>query len=124
MAKRVPSEQQLEEIRALAAEWGKIVARRIGPEGAGSLDFAAMEQIAAAAAAGLTEGTLGVLLEHRAQALDAEPPCPDCGRACAVTHEDRPLTVQGGTQVHLREPVCHCPTCRRDFFPPAPRSGS
>jgi hypothetical protein len=123
MAKRKPSEQQLAEIRALAAEWGKIVARRIGPEGAGSLDFAAMEQIAAAAAAGLTEGTLGILLDQHAATLGAEHPCPDCGRACAVKHEDRTLTVKGGTQIPLQEPICHCPDCRRDFFPPAVRVG-
>jgi hypothetical protein len=124
MAKGKPSEQQLAEIRALAAEWGKIVVRRIGPEGTGALDFAAMEQIAAAAAAGLTEGTLGVLLEQQARSLGIESPCPDCGRACAAQHEDRPLTVKGGVQVPLHEPVCHCPDCRRDFFPPAARPGS
>ena len=123
MAKSKPSEQQLAEIRALASEWGKIVARRLGPDGAGSLDFAAMEQVAAAAAAGLTEGTMGVLLNQHAQALGAEHPCPDCSRACEVKHEDRPLTVKGGVQVPLREPVCHCPACRRDFFPPASRPG-
>jgi hypothetical protein len=123
MAKGKPSEQQLAEIRELAAEWGKIVARRIGPE-SGSFDFAAMEQIAAAAAAGLTEGTLGVLVDQQAQSLGAFPPCPDCGRLCAVDHEDRLLTVKGGVQVPLHEPVCHCPDCRRDFFPPKARSGS
>jgi hypothetical protein len=24
-----------------------------------------------------------------------------------------------GSTVTPREPVCHCPACRRDFFPPA-----
>lgn len=123
MAKRKPSEQQLAEIRAFAAEWGKIVARRLGPEPDG-LDFAAMEQIAAAAAAGLTEGTLGVLLDQQAAALGANHPCPDCGRASPVQREDRTVTVKGGTQIPLHEPVCHCPDCRRDFFPRAPLSGS
>ena len=124
MAKGKPSQQQLAEIRALAAEWGKIVARRSDPEGSGSLNFAAMEQIAAAAAAGLTEGTLGVLVDQQARRLGSAHPCPDCGRACAVKHEDRTLTVKGGAQVLLHEPVCHCPDCRRDFFPPAARPGS
>ena len=32
MAKRKPTEQQLREIREFAAQWGKIVARRFGPE--------------------------------------------------------------------------------------------
>jgi hypothetical protein len=123
MAQRQPSEQQLREIRELAAQWGKIVARRLGPE-SGPLDFAAMEQVAAAAAAGLTEGTLGVLLDQQAQTLGGEHPCPGCGRACPLTYEDRTLTVQGGTPVPLHEPVCHCPACRRDFFPPAALPGA
>src|SRR5262245_25182305 len=122
MAKGKPTPQQLAEIRHLAAQSAKMVARRIGPE-SGPLDFAALEQIAAAAAAGLTEGTLSVLLDQQAAALGCEHPCPDCGRACAVNHEVRPLTVKGGTQIPLQEPVCHCPDCRRDFFPPAARSG-
>jgi len=123
MAKGKPSQQQLAEVRELAAQWGKIVARRIGPE-SGPLDFAAMEQIALAAAAGLTEGTLGVLVDQQTATLGLEHPCPDCGRACPVNHEDRPLTVKGGTQIPLHEAVCHCPDCRRDFFPPTARPGS
>jgi hypothetical protein len=122
MARRKLSEQKLQEIRDLAAEWGKIVARRVSPE-AGPLDFAAMEQVAAAAANGLTQGTLAVLLEQQAAALPAEHPCPECGRACPIQHEDRSLTVKGGSQVLFHEPVCHCPDCRRDFFPPAARPG-
>lgn len=114
------SEQKLQEIRELAAGWGKIVARRaFGDSAPGEgIDFATMEQLAAAAAAGLTEGTLGILLEQQAQALSPQMPCPDCGRLCDTGHEDRPLAVKGGVSVNLHEPVCHCPDCRRDFFPP------
>ena len=79
-----------------------------------------MEQVAAAAATGLTEGTLDTLLEQHAQTLGTEQPCPDCGRLCAVDFEDRPLAVHGG-QLTLHEPVSHCPDCRRDFFPCGPR---
>jgi hypothetical protein len=78
----------------------------------------ALEQVAAAAAQGLTEGTLTTLLGQQARALPAEQPCPECGRLCPVGSEPRPLTVKGG-QLTLDEPVCHCPDCRRDFFPPA-----
>lgn len=122
MSQRKLSAEKLQEIRELAAGWGNIVARRaLGDEsGPGEgLEFAAMEQLAAAAAAGLTEGTLAVLFERQAQALPKEQPCPDCGRLCPVGHEDRPLAVKGGARVNLHEPVCHCPDCRRDFFPPA-----
>jgi hypothetical protein len=110
------SDQKLQEIRELAAGWGKIVARRANESGE-PLDLCAMERLAAAAAAGLTEGTLGTLLEQQAQSLSTQQPCPDCGRLCAVGHEDRPLAVKGAL-LNLREPVCHCPDCRRDFFPP------
>jgi hypothetical protein len=120
MAQRTPSAEKLQEIQQLAAGWGKIIARRVfGEAGPGTdLDFMALEQIAAAAARGLTEGTLASLVEQQAQTLPAEQPCPDCGRLCPVGSEPRPLTVRGG-QLTLHEPVCHCPDCRRDFFPPA-----
>jgi hypothetical protein len=126
MSQHTPSPQKLQEIHDVAAAWGKIIARRAfgepGPDR--QIDFMAMEQVAAAAAGGLTEGTLTTLLEQQAQTLDDEQPCPDCGRLCPVTTKDRPLTIQGG-RLTLLEPICHCPDCRRDFFPPTaiPASG-
>jgi hypothetical protein len=63
------------------------------------LDFRALEQIAAAAARGLTEGTLATLLEQQTQALPAEQPCPDCGRLGPVGSEARPLTVRGNPAI-------------------------
>lgn len=112
--------QELLNIHELAAQWGKIVARRaFGDSGPGlGVDFFALEQVAEAAARGLTEGTLAALLEQQAQTLPAEQPCPDCGHLSAVGYEPRALTGRGGT-LQYREPVCHCPACRRDFFPPA-----
>src|SRR5262245_23461113 len=120
MSQRTVSPEKLQEIQELAAGWGKIIARRVyGEPGPGTdVDFTALEQIAAAAARGLTEGTLATLLEQQARTLPAEQPCPGCGRLCPVGAEARPLIVQGG-QLTLNEPVCHCPDCRRDFFPPA-----
>jgi hypothetical protein len=120
MPRRQLSANDLREIRELAARWGKIVARQaFGDDGPGTdVDLDAMEQVAAAAAAGLTEGTLATLLEQQAQRLGAEQPCPDCGRPCAVRRQGRPLAARAGPITH-REPLCHCPDCRRDFFPPA-----
>ena len=121
MAGRRLTPEKIQAIRDFTAHWGKIVARRAledaGPDA--GLDFQAMEDLAAAAAAGLTEGTLAALLEQRAQALPAEVPCPDCGRLCPVTPEERPLTLHTGQTIPLHEPLAHCPACRRDFFPPA-----
>ena len=120
MPRRHFTPQELRELRELAAQWGKIIARRaFGDDGPGpDIDLDAMEQIAQAAAAGLAEGTLQLLLEQQADALGEQRPCPDCGRPCALRRHERPLQVQGG-QLQQREPLGHCPDCRRDFFPPA-----
>jgi hypothetical protein len=83
-----------------------------------------MEDLAAAAAAGLTEGTIAALMQQQTQTLPAELPCPDCGRLCPVGREDRDLTIRAGQTLPLAEPVCHCPDCRRDFFPPPPALAS
>src|SRR5205807_8066573 len=117
MARRRITSQELEELRQLASQWGKIVARRaFGDDGPGpDVDFDAMEQIAQAAAAGLTEGTLQTLLERQATTLGEQQPCPDCGRPCAVRRRERPLRVRGA-ELRQSEPACHCPDCRRDFF--------
>jgi hypothetical protein len=119
MASRPFTPEELQELSRLAAQWGKIVSRRaFGDEGPGlDVDFRTMEQIAYAAAAGLTEGALQTFLEQQAQALGPQRPCPDCGRLCVLRRQERPLHAQGA-QLHQSEPVGHCPDCRRDFFPP------
>ena len=114
---------ELKELHDLAAQWGKIIARRTGDD-ALELDFAVMERLAQAAAAGLVEGTLQCLLQRQADALGQQQPCPACGQLCPVDYEDRTLQVQGGIAVPYREPLCHCPDCRRDFFPPTPTPAS
>src|SRR4051812_1434478 len=102
------SSQELQELRELAARWGKIVAKHaFGEQGPGlDVDFATLEQIAQAAATGLTEGTLLTLLEQQAQSLGNPQPCPLCGRPCTTRRSDRPLTVAGGTQLTHSELVC------------------
>lgn len=122
MARAKVSPEDLRKIRALAAQWGHIVARRaFGDKGPGlDVDLTAMEEVAQAAAAGITEGALATLLEQQAQALGTRQPCPDCGRLCSLQTRPRPLKVQGGQLPH-HEPVGHCPDCRRDFFPPTDR---
>ena len=119
MAHRELSAKDLEEIRELAQRWGKIVARHaFGEDGPGTeVDLDTMEQVARMATAGLTEGTLGTLLEQQAHRLGTQQPCPACGRLCPVQREERTLTVRAGP-IHHNEPICHCLGCRRDFFPP------
>lgn len=119
MARRDFTPEEIQELRRLAAQWGTIVARRaFGDAGPGlDVDFAAMEQVALAAAAGLSESTLQTLLEQQAEALGTQHPCPDCGRPCRLRRQERTVQTQG-PPVHQREPIGHCPDCRRDFFPP------
>ena len=119
MPRRTFTPEELQELRDLAARWGKIVARRaFGDDGPGlDVDLDAMEQIARAAASGLTEGTLQTRLEQQADAPGEQQPCPACGRPCVALREQRPLQAQGA-QLRQSEPVGHCPDCRRDFFPP------
>ncbi len=102
----------------MAEGWGKIVARRVqeevGPEL--DLDADAIEQAAASAARAVARGTIEELLEKKASLLGAEQPCPNCKRLCAVHREQRTINFWGG-DVTYSEPKCHCPACRRDFFP-------
>src|SRR5437763_17054201 len=99
MPRQPLSPQDLREIRALAARWGKIIARHaFGADGPGTaVDLSAMEQVARAAATGLTEGTLTTLLEQQAQVLGPEQPCPDCARPCPVGRTERTLACRDGT---------------------------
>jgi hypothetical protein len=119
MSHRTLPPQILQEIRSLAANWGKIVARRaFGDQGPGlDVDFDMMEQLAQAAAAGLTQGVLSTLLEQQAQSLGEQQPCPHCGTLCLLRREPRPLATPTAT-LTPSEPVSYCPACRRDFFPP------
>jgi hypothetical protein len=120
MASGKLNDKDLAEIHALAKQWGKIVVRRaFGDQGPGlDVDLDTMEQVAAAAAAGLTAGALEEATQKQAQHLPTEQPCPNCGRLCLTQPQTRPVTVQGGQFLH-REPAGYCPACRRDFFPSA-----
>lgn len=119
MSKHKLTPEQLADVKELAKQWGKIVARRAYGEGGPDLDvdFDQMEQISAAASAGLVEGTLEQLTRTQAQKLPDELPCPTCQKVCPVQTRPRDVVARGAT-VTLQEPVAHCPACRRDFFPP------
>jgi len=126
MPARQFSPQDLQKIHDLAHQWGKIVVRHaFGDGGPGlNVDLAPMEEVAVAAARGLTAGALEQATAQQARRLGEAQPCPGCGQLCPVGHEERPVQVRGGEFQH-REPACHCPACRRDFFPstapPRPR---
>ena len=59
-------------------------------------------------------------LSRRAEAVAQTPrhACPDCGRECPLEPDREPLILQGCRgEIEYQEPRCHCPRCRRDFFP-------
>lgn len=109
-------------IERMAEGWGKIVARRIHEDVGADLDLDAddIEQVAATAARAVARGTIEELLERKASLLGTEQPCPTCQRLCVVHREQRAIDFWGGG-VSYSEPKCHCPACRRDFFPSAAR---
>lgn len=128
MGSRQLDPQDLQAIRKLAKEWGKIVSRRaFGEEGPDvEVNFAAMEDIALAASQGLSEGALEEMLVRQAQRYGTEQPCPECGRIWPMEPETRTLVVRGGGEVEHSEPQGYCRLCRRAFFPSAgpPGAGS
>ncbi|MBV8078219.1 MAG: hypothetical protein JO284_17550 [Planctomycetaceae bacterium] len=111
----------LSELRNMAYGWGKIITRRAyGDEGPGlDLDFDAVESLAVDMGQAVIQGAIEEVLRLQFQRLGDHQPCPACQRACPVAKAPRTIQVRGGT-VHYDEPVCHCPVCRRDFFPSAP----
>ncbi len=108
-------------IGRVAEGWGKVVARRVHEEVGPDLDLDAdeIEQVAKDAACTVAKGTIEELLEKKALLLGPEQPCPECQRLCPVKRDLRTISFWGAA-VEYREPKCHCPTCRRDFFPSTP----
>jgi hypothetical protein len=121
MASRQLSEAKLREIEEIAAGWGKLLAREAFPSGPGlDVTLADMEEIAARACRRMVQGAVETMTDEQAAHFGNEAPCPTCGRVCQMQRKSRAVTVRGGTAT-LDEPVAHCPTCRRDFFPSATR---
>lgn len=58
----------------------------------------------------------------QAERIEEPQPCPTCQRPCSPEYRERKFTTVDGP-IDLREPACHCSTCRRDFFPSASNDG-
>jgi hypothetical protein len=59
-------------------------------------------------------------LRRRSAAVSDAPlhSCPECGAACVVEPDPEPVILRGiRGELEYTEPRCHCPRCRRDFFP-------
>src|ERR1700726_3402208 len=78
MATRKLSPEELQAITRLAKQWGKIVVKQaFGAQGPGlDVDFAQMEEVAYAAAQGLTAGALETASSQQGQLLGEKQPCP------------------------------------------------
>jgi|LakMenE01Jun11ns_1017448.scaffolds.fasta_scaffold9686984_1 hypothetical protein len=55
---------------------------------------------------------------QQAEKFDASRACPTCGKPCGPTVKHRDLTTRDGT-ADLAEPLFHCVSCERSFFPSA-----
>jgi hypothetical protein len=64
-------------------------------------------------------GAIEEVLRSQLKLLGDHQPCPACAGACPVSTVSRRIQGRGGT-IQYDEPVCHCPACRRDFFPSPP----
>ena len=119
MATKVLSERKLKEIEEIAEGWGKLLAREAFAEGPGlDVSLADMEDIVARAGKAIVRGAVETMTADQAQLLGHQAACPCCGKMCELKRKIRPIAARGGG-VNLNEPVGHCSTCRRDFFPSA-----
>lgn len=117
MSRAQPSAEKLQQLRQLALAWGEIIANRADLD-LDHIDFNDIESLATLVADALKEGTSHALIDRLNQQLPPLQPCPECGKQCPVSFHERPLHLKGGVTLGQKEPICHCPTCRRDFFPP------
>lgn len=106
-------------IEEIAKGWGKLLATQAFPDGVGlDVDLWMMEEVTVRAAKALVSGAIETMTAAQAEALEGEVDCPECSRSCRLDHRSRPIQVRGGA-AEFNEPVAHCSTCRRDFFPSA-----
>lgn len=108
----------------LAARLGRQMAEHFSQEIYGAegpsldSDIDEIEDLAVLAARAAFDAVIGQALALQNQKLPEQLPCPKCQRASPVAFEVR--TIQGRMgPATIREPVCHCSACDRDFFPSA-----
>src|SRR5258708_14446080 len=117
MATRKFTPEELRAITRLAKQWGKIVVRHaFGEQGPGlDVDLAQMEEVAFAAAQGLTAGVLEEATSSQGEKMGEYQSCPQCHELCLVTPEERLIHAKGGA-FQLPDPKCDCRPCRPDLF--------
>ena len=109
---------------ALAARRAALLAEEFaedvyGPEGPElNCDIDEIEDLAAPAARAAFDAVIGRALLLQNQRLPEELPCPQCAKPCRVEFKERSVQGRMGS-AKIQEPVCHCSSCRRAFFPSA-----
>ena len=103
-----------------AADMAKIFSADVYGEEGPSLqtDIDEIEENAVLAATALFDAVIARALELQNQKLPEQMPCPDCHSECPVRREERTIHGRMGPAT-IKEPVCRCPVCDRDFFPSA-----
>ncbi|MFQ5464195.1 MAG: hypothetical protein ACE5E5_16405 [Phycisphaerae bacterium] len=99
-----------------------LTALRYGPEGPPKdTTFAEIEEFGHEVGRMLGRAVDQQLAEQHAKHFQDVSPCPACQSACEhqAVHKRKMQTSDG--PVPVREPVCHCSVCNRDFFPSASR---
>jgi hypothetical protein len=107
-------------VSKLAGEMAKLFSDEVyGAEGCPlDADIDEIEDNAVLAAKAAFDAVIARALELQNQKLPNQLPCPRCQTECSVKFEGR--TIQGRMgPASIREPVCHCSVCDRDFFPSA-----
>ena len=103
-----------------AADMAEIFSANVyGSEGPSlQTDIDEIEDNAVLAATAIFDAVIARALELQNQKLPDQMPCPQCQRESPIRLEERTIHGRMGP-ASIKEPVCRCSVCDRDFFPSA-----
>jgi hypothetical protein len=103
-----------------AADMAKIFSADVyGPDGPSlQTDIDEIEDNAVQAAIAVFDAVIANALEMQNHQLPDQMPCPKCQRESSVRLEERTIRGRMGPAT-IKEPVCRCSVCDRDFSPSA-----
>lgn len=116
-----------DQLRRKIGQFAKDLAAEYQEQLAEAGTFVSLELLTAEIGDEVARKLIGCELSQRAEAIARTPlhACPDCARQCPVEPDREPLILQGYRgEVEYQEPRCHCPRCRRDFFPAGQSAGT
>jgi hypothetical protein len=109
------------EMKAKFDELVAMLARRgFGERPPRDTTFAQIEKFGHQAGRMVARAVDAHLADQHAEHFVDEEPCPTCDEKTPSKESPHALSLQTQDgEVTLHEPTCHCPRCRRDFFPSA-----